>query len=95
MELNYVYSESTVKPLSIEFCKKSVYLRKDITPETRTDDSGNEYTIWTYQEAWMTPEEFNEYSKELQITKALDNDDNQMIIMEALADLYDIIANMA
>lgn len=70
------------------------------------------YTVyWTYQEAALTPEEFNEYTSLLIAENAIkgtndsDNivqimvgqeagDTNQLTIMEAIADLYDIVATM-
>ena len=92
MNLKYTYSESTVKPVSIERGKNTVYIRKNIV-ET---DYG-----WSYEEAKLTPDEFTEYSKYLsarnmsQLMEGQQNgDNNQLIIMEAIADLYDVIASM-
>lgn len=110
MELNYVYSESTVKPLSIEFSKNSVYLRRNIVKETRVDETDAETVWYTYEEACLTPDEFNTYTGQLKAVNAIngvndsDNiasiltgqatgDDNQLSIMEAIADLYDLIAS--
>ena len=111
MELNYVYSESTVEPLSIEFTKNSVYLRKDVVKGSRTDTDGREYELYTYKEACLSPEEFNEYASKVKAVNAIkgvndsnnissildgqaNGDNNQMIIMEAMADLYDLITSM-
>lgn len=90
MELNYKLSESTVKPDDIEFGKNTVYIRKNIG--TRTDPNTG-VVFWTYQEATLTHAEFLEYTKLMEAKKAL-YDENQMIIMEAIADLYDKIAEM-
>lgn len=110
MECIFKYSESTIKPLSIEFGNNIVFIRKNITPKERTDTLGS--TIyWTYQEAKMSPKAFNEYSNYiitqnaingeydsqniLQIITGQENgDNNQLIIMEAIADLYDIITSL-
>ena len=84
MELNYVKSQSTVKPLEIEFCKKSVYLRQNIVSDGE---------FWNYEEVCLTPEEFNEYVgqvKAINAIKGVNSDTNQLIIMEAIADLYDL-----
>lgn len=106
MDLNYVYSESTVKPLSIEFTKNSVYLRQNVTEEVRDG-----VTFYIYEEACLTPEEFNVYSGRVKAANAIkgindssnisnlisgqeNGDNNQLIIMEAMADLYDLIASM-
>lgn len=96
MNINYRHSESTVKPEAVEIGKTTVFLRSDITKEIRTDDLGNEITFWTYQEAKMTPEEFTAYASLLNSKDIVDNVNlnNQMIIMEAIADLYDKISNM-
>lgn len=103
MELNYVKSQSTVKPLEIEFCKKSVYLRQNIVSDGE---------LWNYEEACLTPEEFNEYISQVKAANALksvndssniisiitsqaNGDNNQLIIMEAIADLYDLIMSVS
>ena len=61
MVVNFRYSESTVKPSAIEMCKKSVFIRQNITEKIRIEESGNSVTYWAYEEASLTPEEFNEY----------------------------------
>ena len=111
MELHYRYSESTVKPAVLEMTGGSVYFRKDITSIARTSELGDETVFWTYQEAELTPQEFNNYATLLMtdhIIKGKDDsaniiqlmlgqeigDDNQLIIMEAIADLYDVIASL-
>ena len=100
MELIYKYAESTVKPVEVEMGKTTIYIRKDIIDEERTDDKGNKTTFWTYQEAKLTHEEFAEYSSFLRTTQILQiinkqevADDNQLIIMDAIADLYEMITN--
>lgn len=65
MELNYKYAESTVQPTALEVTVGTVYLRKDITSITRTSEQGDKTTYWTYQEAALTPREFNEYTNRL------------------------------
>lgn len=111
MDIVYKYSESTVKPVSVEKGKRTVFLRKDFVEEERSDKSGNTFTIWTYQEAKMSHKEFTEYSDFIAAQNAINGvndssnisqlmdgqengDNNQLIIMEAIADLYDLIATM-
>ena len=111
MELTYKYAESTVQPTALEVTEGTVYLRKDISSITRTSEQGDNTVYWTYQEAALTPEEFNEYTSLLMAENAIkgtndsDNivqimvgqeagDTNQLTIMEAIADLYDIVATM-
>lgn len=101
MNLKYILVESTVRPSPIEIYKNVVYLRKDINGKEVVDGENNTSIVWTYQEAKMSPSEFNEYSKALmvnnmnQLISGQENgDNNQLIIMEAIADLYDAIANI-
>lgn len=110
MNLEYTYSESTIKPQEIEAGKTTVYFRKDIDAEERTYDD-HTYTFYTYQEARMPIEEFRKMA-EIQasvnavkgvndsenisqiVENGSDSTNNQLILMEAIADLYDIIATM-
>lgn len=110
MNILYNYSESTIKPLEIKITEETVYLRKDIKKEERMYEDQT-ITFYTYQEAKLSPKEFEEYSAQLaamnavkgvndsdNITQIVENgvssSDNQMVIMEAMADLYDLIASL-
>ncbi len=110
MEPNYRYSESTVEPAAIEMASdNTVYLRKDIASEIRTDEASNKVVYWTYQEAMLTADEFNLYAGQLMSFNAVKDIDNaknikhlvteqenggfnQMAIMEAIAEIYEMIA---
>lgn len=94
MKPDYKYSESRVKPTEIEVGKHSVALRRNITEEERTNENGDQLTFWTYEEARMSYEEFAEYSNFMLVTGQKNGDDNQLIIMEAIADLYDIVLGL-
>lgn len=96
MDIKYRQSESTVKPEAVEIGKTTVFLRSDINKEIRADELGNDITVWTYQEAKMTPDEFTAYADLLNSKNIVDNvnTNNQMIIMEAIADLYDKISDI-
>ena len=111
MELDYRYSESTVKPAALEIAEGSVYFRKEIASVTRTSEQGDETVFWTYQEAELTPQEFNNYASLLMAEYTIKGKDdsanivqlmagqeagdgNQLIIMEAIADLYDAVASL-
>lgn len=61
MELKYHYAESTVKPSSLEVGSGTVYLRKNIAELVRTSEQDESVTYWSYDEAKLTPAEFNEY----------------------------------
>ena len=93
MALKYTRSESTIKPSEIEICKNTVYIRKDITSEERTDN-GVTFDFWVYQEATLSLSEFEEYSR-LASVKNINGKDNLLIIMDAIADLYEMIASIS
>ena len=70
MKLNYVKSQSSVKPDLIDTTssKTTVYVRQNIVENQRTDEmSGETSTFYEYQEAKLTKEEYQEYLKELEI----------------------------
>lgn len=85
MELNYKYSESTVKPAALEMMGGSVYLRKDITSIMRTFEQGDKITYWTYQEAELTPQEFNEYTNLLMAENAIKGTNDSDNIVQLMA----------
>lgn len=94
MEITYVDSTSTVKPSEVDTTSSStiVYLHKDIVQDETTK-------IWNYKEARLTPEEYQRYAQEQSaerlkqiVSGTTSGSDNQMIIMEALADLYNLIS---
>ncbi|MDO4292053.1 MAG: hypothetical protein Q4C65_02370 [Eubacteriales bacterium] len=111
MSPNYTYSESTVKPLAIEIFSKTVFLRKDIAREERTETDSTKSEFWVYQEAKLSIDEFNAYSARMAAINAINgvndsenigqiaegqksSNDNQFVIMEAIADLYDALATL-
>lgn len=112
MTITYMQSESIERPLLIEITTSTVYLRKDIIEEERIMVENDEPTMfYVYQEAKLTPEEFNIYATQIASINAIkgindsenistivqngvNNEDNQLILMEAMADLYDLLANL-
>ncbi len=84
MEPKYVYSESTVQPSPIEVGLTSVFLRKDIAEDTRTDAEGNKVTYYTFQEANMTLEEFNTYANTIASVNAVKDVNNAANILSIL-----------
>lgn len=66
MNVNYVKSQSSVKPDLIDSTssKKYVYLRKDIIEVQQPD---NDNIFYEYQEAKLTKKEYDQYLKELSI----------------------------
>lgn len=69
-------------------CKGMYYVRKNITKEKRDDDY-----MYVYEEALMTSVEYDSYSGQ-KIANAGTNG-NQAIIMEALADIADLVSQLA
>lgn len=70
MYINYIKSESTIKPELVDTTssKKYTYLRKDIIETQKTDEISNEtITLYEYQEAKLTKAEYQEYLAELSI----------------------------
>ncbi len=81
MELNYVDSCSNIRPPELEFQVTTVYLRKDFVEDG---------SLWRYKECALSYPEFNEHIQQ----QTLENNQNQLIIMEAIADLYDRISQI-
>ena len=96
MEIVYKYSESTVKQEPIESNAGTIFLRKDFAEEDRTM-MGITTHFYTYQEAKLTLEEYDEYSRDLVVKNALsstDSPEKQDAIMAAISDLYDIVSKL-
>ena len=70
MILNYVKSQSSIKPELIDTTssKTTVYLRQNIVEVEKTNESDNtSTTFYEYEEAKLTKQEYQEYLKELSI----------------------------
>ena len=70
MKLNYIKSQSSVKPDLVDTTssKVVVYLRQNIVENIKTDEmSGEKTTFYEYEEAKLTKAEYQEYLKELEI----------------------------
>ena len=70
MKLNYVKSQSSVKPELVDTTssKTTVYIRKNIVENKKTYEmSGKETVFYEYEEAKLTKAEYKEYLKELEI----------------------------
>lgn len=66
MEVIYKYTEGSQseRPLEVDTVSSPtrVYLRKDIRQVTHVDEeTGEEYTLWGYDEAQLTQGEYTEY----------------------------------
>ena len=70
MKLNYIKSQSSVKPDLVDTTssKVVVYLRQNIVENIKTDEmSGEETVFYEYEEDKLTKAEYQEYLKELEI----------------------------
>ena len=70
MRLNYIKSQSSVKPDLIDTTssKAVVYLRQNIVEKIKTSEmSGEETVFYEYEEVKLTKQEYQEYLKELEI----------------------------
>lgn len=70
MKLNFIKSQSSVKPDLVDTTssKSTVYLRKNIVENIKTDKmSGEETVFYEYDEAKLSKQEYQEYLKELEI----------------------------
>ena len=70
MKLNYIKSQSSVKPDLVDTTssKVVVYLRQNIVENIKTDEmSGEKIVFYEYEEAKLTKAEYKEYLKELEI----------------------------
>lgn len=70
MNINYIKSESSIKPELVDTAssKKYTYLRKDIIETQKVDEISNEtISYYEYQEAKLTKAEYQEYLAELTI----------------------------
>lgn len=89
--MKYVHSQSTVKPNLVEINGDQVYVRKDIT-ET-TDKSGEvSITFYNYEEAIVSIAEFNALANKALMSGQEDTTNNMLVLMEALADMYETMA---
>lgn len=106
MELIYRPSESTVRPVEIEKAKRTVFIRKDIVEEER--EGVTFYTYQEAKLSHEDFDKYASFIAAANAIKGVNDstnienlvdgqaigDNNQLIIMEALADLYDVIALM-
>ena len=79
MKLNYIKSQSSVKPDLIDTTssKVVVYLRQNIVENIKTGEmSGEESVFYEYDEAKLTKAEYQEYLKELNGSDTLQTIEN-------------------
>ena len=64
MQIAFYKSESTVRPDSVTHGKQHIYIHKNIQEKTVTDMDYNEVTMYEYDEAVLTPAEYEQYQNE-------------------------------
>ena len=64
MQINWKKAESRIEPALVDATSSidGVYIRKNIESETRLDNEEKEYTIFVYDEAFLTKNEYEQYS---------------------------------
>lgn len=81
----------TDRPADIEKSAERIKVRRNITRETRTDDSKRR-SVWAYEYANMTPEQYETYRGQLaQLESPLGQAiaENNTVQMEAAAAIYE------
>lgn len=79
MEIVYKEQESREKPLEIDITssQKTVYVRRNIKEVEVEDISGEKFKKYTYQEAKLTKDLYEQYSKDLLVDKINGSDNSQ------------------
>ena len=87
--MEWKQAESKQSPALVDAtsCPGKVYVRKDVKEITHDEES-----YYEYQEALMTQEEYQSYSG--QKIEGTGTNDNQTVIMSALADIAEMIMEM-
>ena len=69
MKLNYVKSQSTVRPDLVDSSssKKYVYIRQNVVEMQSEGIDRETYTYYEYEETKLTKEEYEQYLKELSV----------------------------
>lgn len=84
--MKYAHTESRVQPKETEQISGSRYLvRKNIKEESRTDNDGAAFVLWTYDETVMSEAEFAAYQavKSFEAAREIDIiDDYTMQLIE-------------
>lgn len=105
--MKYIQAESTKKPKTLDVQKNVVYLRKDIVEHTEgsttfwtyqeakmSHGEFNDYVDYVTKRNAIKAVNDSENISNL-LTGQENGDNNQLIIMEAIADLYDMIASLS
>lgn len=94
MTIQYIKSQSSAYPVSpdITSSKKFVYLRENVVEVEQTDGiTGETYTIYEYDEAKLTKEEYEQYVAELNSTDTLESIETLKAENEMLMEQVDML----
>lgn len=93
MKLTFYKSESAIKPELVDSnsSKKYVYIRQNIVEIQRTDDSGENYTYYEYEECKLTKEEYEQYLSEMESTETLQTVENLKAENQMLTEQVDML----
>ena len=74
MQINWKKAESLSKPIEIDSTSSidGVYIRKNITNETRIGSDEQEYTVFCYDEAFLTHSEYERYMLVNDLTSSIE-----------------------
>lgn len=91
MTFRHVEGTQTERPLEVDTVssKSVIYIRRDIERVEKEDDQGNVYEAWEYEEAQLSPEEYEWYKREID-SPALDMTMQQINDLSANQELGDI-----
>ena len=90
MKLNFIKSQSTVKPEPVDTTssKKVVYIRQNII-EIQKDDT----TFYEYDEAKLTKDEYKEYLAEMETQDTLETIENLKAGNKALSEQVEMLTD--
>ena len=90
MKLNFIKSQSTVKPEPVDTTssKKVVYIRQNIV-EIQKDDT----TLFEYDEAKLTKDEYKEYLSELETQDTLEIIENLKAENKSLTEQVEMLTD--
>lgn len=90
MKLNFIKSQSTVKPELVDTTssKKVVYIRQNIIEIQKNDT-----TFYEYEEAKLTKDKYKEYLSELETQDTLETIENLKSENKALSEQVDMLTD--
>lgn len=93
MELKFYKSESAIYPNLVDDTSSKVvtYIRQNIVEKQITNDNGENYTYYEYDEAKLTKEEYEQYLSEMGSTETLQSVENLKAENQMLTEQVDML----